>query len=260
LAERLGYDSLWAGEHVVVPSPRVQPSPIDPDEPMMDPLVSLAHVAAVTEQVRLGTGIIILPQRNPLVLAKQIASLDVVSGGRFIFGLAVGYLEPELRAIGVDPRKRAAMATEYLAAMESLWYDERPRFSGKFAEFAGVDAYPRPIQRPIEIVVGGQSPQAHERAVAKGDGWYGFWMDPEQARTNIEALRAKAEAAGRTRPLHISITPGKRLTPELVAEFGAVGVDRLIVTPRSRLSEAETAGFVEANAPGQVGGAVAPWA
>jgi probable F420-dependent oxidoreductase len=222
---------------------------------MMDPLVSLAHVAAVTTKVRLGTGIIILPQRNPLVLAKQLASLDVVSGGRLIFGLGAGYLEPEMRAIGVDPRKRGLMTDEHIGAMKSLWYDERPEYSGKFVRFGGVDAYPRPVQQPIEIVVGGQSVSAHRRAVEVGDGWYGFWMDPEHVSRQIASLREQAEKAGRTRPLHISVTPGKRLTPEVVAEFGAVGVDRLIVTPRSRLSEEETAAFVEANAPGVVGGA-----
>src|SRR3954468_25106181 len=101
LAERLGYDSLWAGEHVVVPSPRVEPSPMDPDEPILDPLVALAHLAGQTDRIALGTGIIILPQRNPLVRAKQVATLDVLTGGRLILGLGVGYLEPEMRAVGV---------------------------------------------------------------------------------------------------------------------------------------------------------------
>src|ERR687891_1428318 len=101
LAERLGYDSLWAGEHVVVPSPRVAPSPMEPDEPILDPFVPLAHLAALTDRVRLGVGVVILPQRNPLVLAKQVASLDVLSGGRLVLGMGVGYLEPEMRAVGV---------------------------------------------------------------------------------------------------------------------------------------------------------------
>src|SRR5690349_6892498 len=100
-AEELGYDSLWAGEHVVVPRPRVAPSPLEPDEPMLDPVVLLAHLAARTRRVRLGTGVIVLPQRNPLVLAKQLASLDVLSGGRLDVGIGAGYLEPELSALGV---------------------------------------------------------------------------------------------------------------------------------------------------------------
>jgi alkanesulfonate monooxygenase SsuD/methylene tetrahydromethanopterin reductase-like flavin-dependent oxidoreductase (luciferase family) len=120
LAERLGYDSVWAGEHIVLPSPRTAASPMDPDEPMLDPIVSLTFAAAATKHLRLGTGIIILPQRNPVVLAKQLASLDAVSAGRLDFGIGVGYLEPELKAIGVPVDERIEMAEEYLAAMQSL--------------------------------------------------------------------------------------------------------------------------------------------
>ena len=114
LAEELGYDSLWMGEHVVAPSPRIPPSPQEPDSPILDPLVALAFMAAVTERLRLATGIIILPQRNPVVLAKQLASLDVVSGGRVVFGMGVGYLEPEMRAVGVPMEGRGARSDEYV--------------------------------------------------------------------------------------------------------------------------------------------------
>src|ERR687896_2246826 len=147
LAERLGYDSLWAGEHVVVPSPRVDPSPMEPDEPILDPLVALAHLAGHTESVLLGTGLIVLPQRNPLVLAKQAASLDVVSSGRLILGIGVGYLEPEMRAIGVPMEARGARSDEYLTAMRALWEEDEPAYQGRFADFEGVDAHPRPVQR-----------------------------------------------------------------------------------------------------------------
>lgn len=121
LAEQLGYDSLWVGEHVVAPSPRVAPSPIEPDYPILDPLVSLGLMAAATRRVRLATGIVILPQRNPVVLVKELASLDVLSGGRLVFGLGVGYVEPEMRAVGVPMTGRGARADEYLAAMRALW-------------------------------------------------------------------------------------------------------------------------------------------
>src|SRR5918992_1273452 len=153
LAERLGYDSLWAGEHVVVPSPRVEPSPMEPGEPILDPLVALAHVAAHTERIRLGTGVIILPQRNPLVLAKQVASLDVLCGGRLILGIGVAYLEPEMRAIGVPMEGRGTRADEYLAAMRALWEEAAPSYSGRYVEFDGVDAHPRPVQRPLPVWV-----------------------------------------------------------------------------------------------------------
>ena len=152
LAESLGYDSLWAGEHVVVPSPRVDPSPMEPEEPILDPLVALAHLAARTERIRLGTGVIILPQRNPLVLAKQVASLDVLSGGRLILGIGVAYLEPEMRAVGVPMEGRGTRSDEYLAAMRSLWEDDTPAFRGRFVDFEGVDAHPRPMQRPLPVV------------------------------------------------------------------------------------------------------------
>src|ERR671918_1880222 len=183
LAERLGYDSLWAGEHVVVPSPRVAPSPMEPDEPMLDPLVALAHVAAHTERISLGTGVIILPQRNPLVLAKQVASLDVLSGGRLILGIGVAYLEAEMRAIGVPMEGRGARADEYLAAMRALWEEEAPAYEGRHVDFEGVDAHPRPVQRPLPVVVGGHTPAAHRRAARGADGWYGFMV----------GLRAMAE-------------------------------------------------------------------
>ena len=124
--EELGYDSWWAGEHVVLPSPRVAPAPMKPTDPILDPLVHLAYVAGATDRMLLGTGIIILPQRNPLVLAKQIATLDLLSGGRFVFGVGVGYLEPELAAFGVPMSQRASRTDDHLAAMRAIWYDEGP--------------------------------------------------------------------------------------------------------------------------------------
>ncbi len=125
----------------------------------------------------------ILPQRNPVVLAKQIASLDVLSGGRFTFGVGVGYLEPEFRAIGANFDERGAVTDEYLDAMERLWYDEHPEFHGRFADFAGVDAHPRPVQRPIPIVVGG-----HTRAGV-----------PPRRRARPRLVRLRADAGDRRR-------------------------------------------------------------
>jgi probable F420-dependent oxidoreductase len=139
-AEELGYDSVWAGEHVVLPSPRVQPAPMEPGDPILDPLIHLAFVAAATTTLRLGTGIIILPQRNPLVLAKQVASLDVLSKGRLILGIGAGYLEPEMSAIGVPMSERRGRTDEYIDAMRALWTEEAPSFKGQHANFAGIDA------------------------------------------------------------------------------------------------------------------------
>jgi probable F420-dependent oxidoreductase len=257
LAERLGYDSLWAGEHVVVPSPRVAPSPMEPDERILDPLVALAHTAARTERIKLGTGVIILPQRNPLVLAKQVASLDVLSGGRLIVGIGVAYLEPEMRAIGVPMEGRGARADEYLAAMRSLWEDEAPSFSGRYVDFEGVDAHPRPAQRPLPVVVGGHTRAAHRRAARSADGWYGFMQGLRATAEQRELMRAAIEETGRARPLHVSVTPSRRLDEETVGAYAELGVDRLIVAPPVGLTLEELAEFVEANAPQQIGAAAA---
>src|SRR6201985_474545 len=159
-AEQAGFDSVWAGEHLVVPDPQVPPSPMAPQDPVLDSLLALTWVAAHTTTIRLATGIVILPQRNPVVLAKQVATLDVLSGGRVMLGVGAGYLEPEFRAVGADFAERGAVTDEYLDAMRALWYDEHPEFRGRFASFGGVDAHPRPVPRPIPLVVGGQSAPA----------------------------------------------------------------------------------------------------
>jgi probable F420-dependent oxidoreductase len=236
LAEELGYDSWWAGEHVVLPSPRVPPSPAPPEFPMLDPLVHLAFVAALTSRIALATGIIIIPQRNPLVLAKQVASLDVVSGGRFWFGIGVGYLEPEFRAIGVPFDDRGPRTDEYIDAMQALWNEPAPiSFSGERVRFEGVDANPRPIRPggPL-IVVGGHSGAAYRRAVARGHQWYGFFRTPEQAVDDLAKLRRAAEQVERPEhlgPLETSITPAGRLDDQMVDAYREAGVERLVTMP-----------------------------
>ena len=257
LAERLGYDSLWAGEHVVVPSPRVEPSPMEPDEPILDPPVALYNVAAHTARLRLGTGVIILPQRNPLVLAKQVASLDVLSGGRLILGIGVAYLEPEMRAIGVPMEGRGARSDEYLAAMRALWEGESPSYTGRYVEFEGVDAHPRPAQRPLPVVVGGHTRAAHRRAARYADGWYGFMVGLRAMAEQRELMRAAIAETGRERSLHVSVTPARRLDEENVRAYAKLGVERLIVAPRPGLSLQQLVEFVEANAPERLGGAAA---
>lgn len=255
LAEELGYDSLWAAEHVVAPSPRVEPSPMEPDLPILDPLVALTHLAGVTQTVRLATGIVILPQRNPVVLAKQVASVDVLSGGRLILGIGVGYLEPEMSAVGVPMAGRGARADEYLRAMRSLWEDDAPAFAGDYAGFSGVDAHPRPVQRPLPVVVGGHSAAAHRRAVRYGHGWYGFWLDRREAAAQIESLRQAADAAGRDLSgFEITVSPSERLDPKVVAGYAELGVTRLAVVPRADSDLERLERFVRNNAPERVAG------
>jgi probable F420-dependent oxidoreductase len=240
-----------------VPSPRVEPSPMDPDEPILDPLVALAHLAGCTERVRLGTGVIILPQRNPLVLAKQVASLDVLTGGRLILGLGVGYLEPEMRALGVPMAGRGARADEYLAAMRSLWEDDAPSHHGAHVDFEGIDAHPRPVQRPVPVVIGGHSAAAHRRAAREADGWYGFMVGLRAMAAQRDSLRDAVERAGRERPLHVSVTPARRLDEEVVRAYAELGVERLVVAPPPRLSLDDLVGFVESNAPSRLGASLA---
>jgi probable F420-dependent oxidoreductase len=250
LAEELGFDSLWAGEHVVLPDPRVPPSPMEPDDPILDPIVALTFLAAHTSRVLLGTGVIILPQRNPLVLAKELASLDLLSGGRVLFGAGVGYLEPEFRALGVPFADRGPRTDDSLAAMRAIWNGDAS-YSGRFTSFAGIRAepgpYPRSDKRHVPLVIGGHSPGAYRRAVEQAEGWYGFGLDPEATARSLSGLR---EAASRfTRPqelgdLEISVTPRGPLTPETVARFAALGVHRLIVQPPHGLDEAALTQFV----------------
>jgi probable F420-dependent oxidoreductase len=236
LAEELGYESLWAGEHVVLPSPRVAPAPLEPTDPIIDPLVWLAFVAAATSRVKLGTGIIILPQRNPLVLAKQAASVDVLSRGRLILGVGAGYLEPEMSALGVSMRERGSRTDEHLAVMWAIWTAPAPvSFHGRYSDFAGIDAHPRPAQAGgPPIVVGGRSPGAHRRAVASGHGWYGFMLSDEATAEQMAASRLAAAEVPRPDhlgPLEISITPAGPLDAERVRALADLGVDRLILHP-----------------------------
>ncbi|MFD7644635.1 LLM class F420-dependent oxidoreductase [Kitasatospora sp. NPDC059795] len=236
-AEELGYRSWWVGDHVVLPSPRVPDSPMAPTDPILDPLVHLSFVAALTEHLELGTGILILPQRNPVVLAKQAASLDVVSGGRLLLGVAPGYLEPELAAVGVRLAERAGRTDEYLDAMRQLWSSPEPEFHGRYTDFAHVDAHPRPV-RPDgpRIMIGGHSPAAYRRAVAKGHGWIGTGHSPQDLVRHLDGLRkAEAEVSrpaqlGRLQINFMQIDPVE-ITPDDARRYADLGVDRLLVYP-----------------------------
>jgi len=217
---------------------------------MLDPAVALTFLAAHTTTIRLGTGIIILPQRNPLVLAKELASLDVVSGGRLIFGIGVGYLKAEFDALGIPFTAKGARTEEYLRAMLAIWTEEGPHVAGRFVSFRGVQAHPHPVQKPHpEIVFGGHTPEAFRRAAQYARGWYGFALDHEQTAASIDGLRSACQALGRRfDDLEISVTPRPErdravLGPESARRFAEQGVHRLIVFPRVR-DEAEMLGAV----------------
>ena len=232
-AEAAGLESLWTGEHVVLPDPQSPPSPLPPATPILDPVVALTFMAARTRTIRLGTGIIILPQRNPLVLAKELASVDVLSGGRLLFGLGIGYLKPEFDALGVPFADKGPRAMDYLDAMLALWTMPQPAHEGPFVRFAGVQAFPRPVQRPHPpIVIGGHTPPAFRRAVERANGWYGFALGPDDVARCLEGLEAAARGASRPAalgPLEVSVTPKGRLDVAAVRRYAALGVERLIV-------------------------------
>jgi probable F420-dependent oxidoreductase len=257
-AEEAGYESLWVGEHVVLPDPQVPPSPLAPEVPTLDPTVALTYAAAVTKRIRLGTGIVILPQRNPLVLAKELASLDVLSEGRLIFGIGIGYLKPEFDALGVPFGAKGARTEDYLGAMKAIWSGERTSYEGRFVSFDGVRARPAPVQKPgPEIVFGGHTPEAFDRTVRLAKGWFGFACDLEKTAACLEGLKAACAKHGRRfDELEISVTPGapnRPIVPRVSADdarrFEDLGVHRLIVYPAGVRDEAGWIETLDAMAP-----------
>lgn len=240
-AEEAGFESVWTGEHVVLPDPQAPPSPAPPEHPMLDPAVALAFLAGQTERLRLATGIIILPQRNPVVLAKELASLDVLSGGRLIAGVAAGYLKQEFDAIGTPFETRGARTDEFIDVLRALWTEEKPAFDGPTVQFGGIDAQPRPVQTPHPpIVIGGTSPPALRRAVARGNGWYGFLRDLDTTKADLAGLGAAGSAVERPAglgALEITITPLPRIDLDGARRYQDLGVDRLALLPSSRNEE-----------------------
>lgn len=231
-AEQAGLESVWTGEHVVLPDPRMVPSPREPQTPFLDPIVALSHIAAHTVRLRLGTGVIIMPQRNPVVLAKELASLDVVSKGRLIFGLGAGYLEPEFRAVGAPFEQRGAVTDEAIKALKALWTMKKPAHTGRFFSFEGIDAQPRPVQKPHPpIIVGGMSRHGARRATQHGNGWYGFLTDLEATKRSlgwIHSYIANGERPAELGEIEISVTPPLPVTEDVVRQYEELGVHRLI--------------------------------
>jgi probable F420-dependent oxidoreductase len=238
-ADDAGLDSVWTGEHVVLPDPQAPPSPSPPKTPFLDPSVALAHIAAHTKQIRLGTGIIVLPQRNPVELAKELASLDQVSGGRLLFGLGAGYLEPEFAALGANFPERGAITDEAIDVLRALWTQASPTFAGKYYAFSGIDAHPRPRQTPHPpIVIGGMSRPAARRAAARGNGWYGFFTNPEITARSLTWIREAVDAGERPADLgdlEFSVTPPPApLTPDALKPYAELGVHRIIAMTTAR--------------------------
>jgi probable F420-dependent oxidoreductase len=240
-AEAAGFESLWVADHVVLPDPPVPGRPMAPDQRLLDPIVALTFLAAHTTRIRLATGVIILPQRQALVLAKQLASLDVLSNGRLIFGLGVGWCEPEMRSVGAPFAERGRVADDYLTAMRAVWSQPKPSYRGPYVSFDGVQAMPRPVQTPTpEIVVGGRTTPAFRRAVTQGHGWYGFGLDVSETQKLMDGLREAGKKHSRPAGLgrlEISVTPPGYDVPDKATRdaYAAAGVDRLILRPRPEM-------------------------
>jgi probable F420-dependent oxidoreductase len=242
-AEAAGFESVWTGEHIVLPDPAIPSFPLAPETPMLDTTVALTWIAAHTKRLRLASGIILVPLRNPAILAKELASIDVISGGRLIVGVGAGWLQPEFEALGVPMERRGERMDEALRAMRALWTMDHPEHHGAFASFSKVAAYPRPRQRPTPpIVIGGESAAALRRAVTMGNGWYGFALTVEQAKQQIDGLRRAAEQHRRPPELgelEISVTPVGTFDRRSVEAYAAAGVHRLVVLPKLHASHAE---------------------
>ncbi len=247
-AEDAGLESVWTGEHVVLPDPQAPPSPSHPQTPFLDPLIAITTIAAHTTTLKLGTGIVILPQRNPVVLAKELTSLDVVSKGRLIFGIGAGYLEPEFRAIGAPFADRGAYADEAIEVLKALWTMNEPAYNGTYFSFEGIDAQPRPVQKPHPpIVVGGHSRRAARRAAKYGDGWYGFMTNIDATKHMLDRIEQDVAAGMRSAgagPLEYSVTPPYRMSEEIVEQYAEIGVHRLIPLTGAATSE-DVRAFVE---------------
>jgi probable F420-dependent oxidoreductase len=237
-AEDAGFESLWVGDHIALPVADGDP----PDEPRLEALIALTYLAAITSRVRLVAGVLVLPQRQPVLLAKQLASLDALSQGRLTIGIGVGYVEPELRALGASLADRGARTDEYLAAMRALWDEPVPAFAGRFVAFAGVLQRPRPVQRPHPpLIVGAQTPAAFRRVVQHGHGWYGWELDLAQTTAALAALREAA--TGYERPtalgeLEVSITPPGLVDLETARRYADLGVHRLVFQPHTMAGDA----------------------
>src|SRR5437667_6528452 len=231
-AETAGFESLWAGEHSVLAESTTRMSPT---LRLLNPVVALTYVAAHTSTIRLGTGVLLLPQHQPLILAKQLATLDVLSNGRLMVGVGVGWSEEEYQALGIPYHERGARADEYLAAMRAIWSEEKPAYHGQYVSFQGVQAHPHPVQQPAPpIITGGRAPSVIRRTIEQANGWYGFALDLDETANVLAQLR---EAANRYhRPpslgeLEISIAPRIPIDKETAQRFAELGVHRLIFIP-----------------------------
>jgi len=238
-AEDIGLDSIWMGEHVVLFDKTETPYPGSADGKlpvpegggMLDTVATFGYLAACTTTLRFGTGITLLPQRNPVYTAKEVTTLDWLTGGRIDFGIGVGWCREEVEACGYDFNTRGRRCDEILEMMQQLWTEPLAEFHGEFYDLAPCRMDPKPVQKPhIPIIVGGHSPAGFKRAAKYGAGWYGFQLDLENTASVITALDAALGEEGRSRDdFELIITPPYRVSIDMVKGYADLGVDRLIV-------------------------------
>jgi len=238
-AERLDFGTVWSPEHVLFVEkfdskyPYTEngslPGPVDSS--LFSPYIALTYASAFTRRIRLATGISIIPEYNPLILAKEIASLDLLSHGRFLLGVGIGWLEEEFQALGISWERRAARTNEYIAAMKLIWKDKSASFSGEFVNFKNVISMPKPA-RDIPIAIGGESMPALKRVAAYGNAWYGYNLSPEQLGQKLKKLEQLLAANKRgLREIEIIIHPPKRPSLDEMKRYAELGVSELVLAP-----------------------------
>ncbi len=247
-AEALGFDSLWLAEHVVLfddhasryPYAKDGRFPASGEAGFLDPFGALGFLAGVTSHIRLGTGICLVPQRNPVYVAKEVATADWLSGGRFDFGVGVGWLAEEFGAVAAPFAERGLRCRSYLEVCKRLWCDPVSAYHDRFYTLPACRAYPKPVQTPHPpIHFGGESDAALERVATLGQGWYGFDLDPAGFAARMHHLDARLAQHGRTRrEISVSVSPYLRPTHENdLAAYAAAGADQVILTVFARAAD-----------------------
>ncbi len=238
LVEEAGFHSLWVPEHVLFfpeyastyPYSRSGRIPGEP-EGLLDPFSALTFVAAHTSTIRLGTGICLVPQRQPVYTARMVADLDYLSGGRVDFGVGIGWLAEEFDALGMSFADRAARCLEYIDVMRALWTQDNPSYHGRTVDIEACHFNPKPVQTRLPVLFGGESNPALRRVASHGDGWYGFNLTPDGVSERLAYLDSELAGHGRSRSdVKIYIGPNSQpVNPGTVEGYSAVGVDQLIV-------------------------------
>ncbi len=239
-ADEVGIESIWTVEHVVVPVGYESQYPYSEsgrmpgpeNSPIPDPILPLSYAAAITDRVRLATGVLILPQRHPAYVAKQMATLDQLSRGRAMLGVGIGWLEEEFQTVGVPFKERAARTEESIRAIRSLWSDAPSPFDGEYYRWAAVESNPKPVQKPgVPIIVGGHVAGAARRAARVGDGFFPARGDLETLPRLIDAMTEECRRIERD-PASIELTTGAgNPDADTVKRYEDLGVSRLVLGP-----------------------------